>query len=50
MRPVAFARHSRAAHASQLIAPSAIGMVLANPPYAQTNGTVLIHLKIVRRP
>ena len=28
--------------------PSAIGMVLANLTYAETNGAVLFHLKVVR--
>ena len=40
---VTLARHPRAAHAAQLIVPGFIGVDLAHPPYAETNGTVLIH-------
>ena len=41
---VALTRHTRTAHAAKSFVPRSIGMVFADPPYAETNGTVLIHL------
>jgi 16S rRNA G966 N2-methylase RsmD len=43
---VALARHPRAAPASKHIIPNTIRVVFADPPYAKTNGTVLIHPEI----
>jgi hypothetical protein len=40
---IAFARHPRAALASEFFIPSTVGMVLADPPYAKANWTFLIH-------
>jgi hypothetical protein len=42
-RTVTLARHSCPADAAKFFVPSAVGMVFANPPYAETNGTLRIH-------
>ena len=40
---VALTRHTRTAHAAKSFVPRSIGMVFADPPYAETYGAVLIH-------
>ena len=41
---VALARHARAALASQIFVPRPIGVVLADPSYAEADRTMLIHI------